>query len=64
MLDLTGFYFRFGSEIQDGCHKVRRPVPKFLRGGHSVASRGSAVAPMTGTIVKVNERANNVKRRD
>ena len=38
---------------QDGCHKVRRPIPKFLRGGPSAASQGSAVAPMTGTIVKV-----------
>jgi len=38
---------------KDGCHKVRRPVPKFLRGGLSVASQGSAMAPMTGTIVKV-----------
>ncbi|CAH3172198.1 unnamed protein product [Porites lobata] len=38
---------------KDGCHKVCRPIPKFLRGGPSVASQGSAVAPMTGTIVKV-----------
>ncbi|XP_078381741.1 methylcrotonoyl-CoA carboxylase subunit alpha, mitochondrial-like isoform X1 [Oculina patagonica] len=38
---------------KDGCHKVSRPVPKFLRGGPSAASQGSAVAPMTGTIVKV-----------
>ncbi|XP_073255198.1 methylcrotonoyl-CoA carboxylase subunit alpha, mitochondrial-like [Porites lutea] len=38
---------------KDGCHKVHRPIPKFLRGGPSAASQGSAVAPMTGTIVKV-----------
>ncbi|KAJ7333186.1 hypothetical protein OS493_018362 [Desmophyllum pertusum] len=33
---------------KDGCHKVHRPVPKFLRGGPSAASQGSALAPMTG----------------
>lgn len=46
--------------FQDGCHKVRRPVPKFLRGGPSGASQGSAVAPMTGTIVKASERMKKV----
>lgn len=34
---------------------MHRPVPKFLRGGPSAASQGSALAPMTGTIVKVTE---------
>lgn len=34
---------------------MHRPVPKFLRGGPSAASQGSALAPMTGTVVKVTE---------
>ncbi|XP_068685308.1 methylcrotonoyl-CoA carboxylase subunit alpha, mitochondrial-like [Montipora foliosa] len=38
---------------KEGCHKLRRPVPKFLRGGPSNASQTTALAPMTGTIVKV-----------
>lgn len=38
---------------QDDCHTLRRPVLSFIKGGLSTVSQGSALAPMTGTIVKV-----------
>ena len=38
---------------QDDCHTLCRPVPSFIKGGLSTVSQGSALAPMTGTIVKV-----------
>lgn len=38
---------------KDDCHKLCRPVPCFIKGGLSTVSQGSALAPMTGTIVKV-----------
>lgn len=50
LVDLEGTIHIF---TKDGCHKLRRPVPKFLRGGPSAVTQGSAIAPMTGTVVKV-----------
>ncbi|XP_015761944.1 PREDICTED: intraflagellar transport protein 80 homolog isoform X2 [Acropora digitifera] len=38
---------------KDDCHTLRRPVLSFIKGGLSTVSQGSALAPMTGTIVKV-----------
>ena len=39
---------------QDGTFHVNRPSPKFVSAAHSSSSTGGAVAPMTGTIVKVS----------
>ena len=38
---------------QDGTFHVNRPSPKFVSAAHASSSGDGAVAPMTGTIVKV-----------
>eukprot|EP00795_Rhopilema_esculentum_P016758 gene16758-8218_t len=50
---------------KDGTFHVNRPSPKFVSGSHSSLPSGGAVAPMTGTIVKVNvQPGNKVKAGD
>ena len=39
---------------KDGAFHVNRPSPKFVSAAHSSSAADGAVAPMTGTIVKVS----------
>lgn len=39
--------------LQEGHYKVQRIVPDFIKSKSEAMNLGDAVAPMTGTIVKV-----------
>ena len=45
--------------MQDGTFHVNRPSPKFVSAAHASSSGTGAIAPMTGTIVKVSSNCFN-----
>ena len=47
---------------KDGAFHVNRPSPKFVSAANSSSSADGAVAPMTGTIVKVSNLLRGISR--